>query len=175
MKIMALSTNDTIKWQDVKELYNSLNAVRTKFSISTVAIPEEAGSKPIPSHITTIKDLVSAMSSNGYIGAAASTSSVPTPIVGELTKPVSLTQLDTIIDNINEICPYNPHTNDYSGFSFLGVDYFFGTTYFFSNNFSGFSDNGASFLFGSDFSGFSYNSWCNSQCSGGSFSFTGSF
>ena len=53
--------------------------------------------------------------------------------------------------------------------------FIFGLTFYFGTNFSNFSDNGASFLFGANFSSFSNNSWCHSQCSGGNFTFTGSF
>lgn len=175
MRVMALSSNDMIKWQDIKDIYNSLNTARTKFSMGTVTVPEEVGSKALPSHLITLKDLVSAMSSNGYIGDAASTSAVPVPTAGNLVEYGGFTKLDTIIEDITDICPHNPFTANFSGFSDNGASFLFGASFRFSSNYSGFSDNGASFLYGANFSSFSNNSWCHSQCSGGGFTFTGSF
>ena len=120
------------------------------------------------------------MKTNSYVGSIADTSSVATPAIGEVIRPDSFTQLSTIIDNVGAACVYNStsfDSNFRSGFD--GLRFTRGTTFvsFFSANFSTF-DSAFRSTFRADFdSAFrsSFDARCASQCSGGSFRFTGSF
>lgn len=128
---MALQKDNIVDWTDIEQIYTNLNTARTKFSFSTVPIPNEEGNKPIPSHITSLKDLVQNMTTNSWLSSVAQTNSVSTPTTGDLLQPTSATQLSSIIDNINNTCIH------------FGGNYGYNSTYFSGNyGWDGFSPNG---------------------------------
>lgn len=154
---MALSKDNIVDWTDIETIYTNLNTARSKFSFQTVSIPKEDGNKPIPSHVSSLKDLVQNMTSNSWLTTTASTTNVVNPQTSDLLKIDQFNQLSTIIDNINNTCIHFGGDYGYNTTVF-GSNYGYNTSYFstdYSYNTAYFSGNHG--YNGADFGG--NNSW----------------
>ena len=230
---MALVRDNSALWQDIKDLYTSLNTTASKFGMSQSTVPEKKETNFVTANVTDLKTLVQALSSNKYIGNAADTSGVTVPVRDAVIQPTGMTQLRTIIETSNAQCihdasynssyntsyrtSYNASYNasyrtsyqtsyqstynsSYNATYRTSYQTSYQSTYNSSYNASYDSSYDSSFrgsynssydssfrssyqsTYDSSFrSGYdasfrgSYNSSCASQCSGGSFRFTGSF
>ena len=107
---MSIASGYKLSWADIENIYNNLNAARTKFSMTTVSVPGNPG-KIYPSQITDLSSLVDAMSANGFIGANAITG-VSSPETGNKITPVEFDQINNVVTNIKDnICPHNAAHN----------------------------------------------------------------
>lgn len=110
---MALSKNDRIQWADIQNLYNKLNTARQKFTIPTIAVPDNPG-KIINTQVTDLSSQVDALSSNKYLVSIATTG-VTAPSKGEVITPTDFSIISTTIDNIQNACIHDAanHTTNY--------------------------------------------------------------
>ena len=103
---MSIASGYQLSWADIENIYNNLNAARTKFSMTTVSVPGNPG-KAYPSQITDLSSLVDAMSANGFIGTNATTG-VSNPGAGNKITVVEINKINDVVTNIKDnICPHN--------------------------------------------------------------------
>lgn len=162
---MAISSSNTLSWNDIETLYTNLNTARQKFGFTTVTVPGNPGLAK-PSSISDLDSVVNAMASNKYLTSTAVTG-VTVPRAGSLIYPLEFTRIRTTIDNINNTCAFD------AGFNSNNNGFGFNTTFNSDNNGFGFnsghrsSNNG--FGFDSSNNGFhacSNNSFRSSMFSG---------
>ena len=116
---MSIASGYKLSWADIENIYNNLNAARTKFSMTTVSVPGNPG-KIYPSQITDLSSLVDAMSANEFIGTNASTG-VSNPGTGNKITVVEIDKINDVVTNIKDnICPHNAthnatHRSGYDG------------------------------------------------------------
>ena len=130
---MALQQNNIVDWTDIENIYTNLNTARTKFNFSTVTIPDEQENKPIPSHISSLKDLIQNMTSNTWLTSIASTSGVSVPSTSDLLEPTAFNQLSTIVNNMNNTCIHFGSNYGYDAADF-GSNYGYDAADFSGNN-----------------------------------------
>lgn len=104
--LVAPSNGVLIKFDpDVKTIYENLNKVRQKYRFATVTIPAyPAGTRESIEHYNNLKDLIAAMSSNAHIGNNASLSGLTIPTSGSIVKYSQFTDLNTVLNRIQDNC-----------------------------------------------------------------------
>ncbi|MGF6375093.1 putative RND superfamily exporter protein [Clostridiales Family XIII bacterium PM5-7] len=155
---MGLIKDNNTSWSDIKTLYTNLNTARTKFGFETATVPEKEAEITTPTDITDIKSLIEAMTTNSYVGSTASTESVIVPASGDIMQPTPFTEMETIIQNVNDTCAHN-------------ASYFAGN-YAYNSSFNS-SNYGYNSTFNS--SNYGFNSSFNSNWNSGNYSFNSSF
>lgn len=141
---MAFATNYTVSWSDVQALYNSLNTVRSRFSLGTTTVP----SNPVyaaPSAVSNLKSAIEACRSNRFISDAGTwRTNVTVPSTGAYLTPDIFNAMETTINNMSNTCAF------FSAFfaSNHGFGSFGGNNGFGSNSFNTFHSQ-ASGSFGS--------------------------
>ena len=148
---MALKAGDKATWADISGLYERLNTQRTKFSFSTVSIPNNQNVVARSSHIASLNSFIVEMRSNSFLSSVIP-SSIAAPTVGTPLTPPST--IDTLLTTITNTCAFG--NSSFSDSSFRFGNSSFGNT--------SFSD--SSFRFGN--SGFGNSSWTNSSWSNSS-------
>ena len=143
---MALKAGDKATWADISGLYERLNTQRTKFSFSTVSIPNNQNTVARSSHIASLNSFIVEMRSNSFLSSVIP-SSIAAPTVGTPLTPPST--IDTLLTTITNTCAFG--NSSFSDSSFRFGNSSFGNT--------SFSD--SSFRFGN--SGFGNSSWGNSS------------
>ena len=114
---MAISSSNTLSWNDIETLYTNLNTARQKFGFTTVTVPGNPGLAQ-PSNISDLDSAVNAMASNQFLTSTAITG-VTVPRAGSLIYPLEFTRIRTTIDNINNTCAFDAGFNsDCNGFGF---------------------------------------------------------
>lgn len=113
---MALETKKRLDWTDIQDIYTSLNAARTKFEMSLVAIPDKEKKRPIPTDATNLEAEIIAMKTNKYL-SNLNIPDVRDPQTKERIKPDIFNQMKLNINNILGECP---HDGSYNGSGYNG-------------------------------------------------------
>lgn len=127
---MALSSNNTILWSDIQEIYTKLNNCQTKFGITKTTAPSKPGAIK-PEIMTNLKSFIFALKNSNYVGTT------PVAPVFNLTNvttgsPIQSTPFETMnstLDTVYSRCAHDANFSDFSDFSNF-------------SNFSDFSDFG---------------------------------
>lgn len=151
---MAITKDYKVEWSDIKTIYDSLNAQRTRFQTvggpAPVTVPARKGEKVNASDINTLDDLINAMQSVTQIGTDAVTG-ITRPATSNLIQPGDFkTKMEAAINRMAQDCP---HFSDNRGFSFFTSDRSFG--FFYSCSF-GFFTTDRTFQFYTTDRGFSF-------------------
>jgi hypothetical protein len=105
---MALSKDQVASWADIQALYNTMNAERTKFSLSTIAVPSNPGTM-VTRSIADLNSQVNAMSSNKFLTNIAVTG-ITMPATGDLIAVSPFTRINNTLTNISNTCAFDSFT-----------------------------------------------------------------
>lgn len=134
---MALTQGSKVLWQDLLDIYSSLNTARTTFGFSSVNPSGGVGTPAQASQVSNLNSFTTEMASNRFLSSVARGIS-PLPAKGDLLKANFLSDLKTQIDNINQVCAFDASNFGFSAnFSFHSSDFSFSANFsFHSGNFS---------------------------------------
>lgn len=108
------SSNQRLNWSDIITIYNNLNTQRQRFSMSTVAVPNNVNYLATVAQMQELKNQIEGLSTHNLIGSIANTG-VTLPAVGSLIKPLEYNLMQETLDDISAICiHFNNFTADYS-------------------------------------------------------------
>ena len=151
---MAIASNNVLSWSDITAIYTTLNAQRSRASLSQVSVP----ANPIiakPDVITSLITFTEDMKANGQVGAIAETGATP-PSSGTIIYPTEFVKIQDTLSRISSTtingANFGFNGSNFSGFCNFGFD---GTNFssFHSGNFSGHHSSNFSGFNGSNFSG----------------------
>lgn len=138
---MAFTTGNSVAWSDVVALYNSLNEVRSRFSLGTTTVPGNPG-YTYPSAVSNLKSAIEACRSNRYINEQNTwQTNVTVPSVGDYLQPDVFKAMETTIGNMAKTCAFD---SAYFSASFHAFRSFSSNNGFGSNSFDTFHSRASS-------------------------------
>lgn len=102
---MALSSKNTVLWDDLKMLFLRVSAEKQRFGFADSNPDSNFLNNPVIAMASTISDLstkINEMTSNQYLQSVADTSGVSLPGKNEIITPLALASLSSILDEIEE-------------------------------------------------------------------------
>lgn len=122
---MALTQNTKVLWEDISNIFTSLNTARQKHGFSTVSVSSLQNSKAEATLPTQLKTYIEQMKSDGYVGSNA-TVSFTMPNVGDLLDESIFVNLQSTITKVQNVCRHNSHdsvdfSTDWGDFSHDGT------------------------------------------------------
>ncbi len=122
---MALSQNNKVLWNDIQNIYASLNEAKDYLEQTRINIPQQP-LKPLPQEVTDLKTAIESCDANKYIEAAgAAETGITVPSSGNLLYPDIFAAMNNTIATIKNTCLHDAawYTGNH-GFSSFSMNMF---------------------------------------------------